>query len=301
VTLAQPGQDGDPFTYPLALALRPDGSIDLAGYASVANTPTNRFQTLLTRLQPGGAFDLSFGSNGYSLTQFGAGSAPSSTFASAVVQPDGKLVAVGSATDSGGNQQLLVARFLGPAAPTVAIGTPVKGASYVAGQQVPAAFTCTAATGDAIASCTGPVASGAAIDTSTPGVHTFSVTATDSYGQQTTATATYTVASPPPVLSQLSQSHKRWRVGSKRGRGPVGTAFLFKLNTAATVSFTFKRAKRVVGRLTVQAKAGVDRVQFNGRIPHRRKLEPGRYTVAVSARNLSGSSGLKRLAFTITG
>jgi hypothetical protein len=81
--------------------------------------------------------------------------------------------------------------------PSVTITTPAEAAVYTQGQAVTAEFTCTAGAGEVLksgeAGCSGPVANGAAIDTSAPGTHTFTVTATDVDGQTGTATNSYTV------------------------------------------------------------------------------------------------------------
>jgi hypothetical protein len=49
--------------------------------------------------------------------------------------------------------------------------------------------------GSGVQSCTGDAASGAALDTSTPGIHYFHVTSTDAVGNSATRTATYIVSS----------------------------------------------------------------------------------------------------------
>ncbi len=87
------------------------------------------------------------------------------------------------------------------AAPSVSVSTPMSGARYVKGQNVPASFSCAEGTGGpGIASCVGTVASGAPVDTSTPGGHSFTVTATSLDGQVTTQTVTYTVLLPTNQL-----------------------------------------------------------------------------------------------------
>jgi hypothetical protein len=64
----------------------------------------------------------------------------------------------------------------------------------VQGQVVSADYSCAdQANGSGLASCHGDVAAGAALDTSTAGDHTFTVTATDGAGNSATATRSYTV------------------------------------------------------------------------------------------------------------
>jgi hypothetical protein len=59
---------------------------------------------------------------------------------------------------------------------------------------VTATYACQdGAGGPGIASCTGTVVNGGAIDTATIGAHTFTVTATSKDGQRTTRSATYSV------------------------------------------------------------------------------------------------------------
>lgn len=82
----------------------------------------------------------------------------------------------------------------------MSITTPASGATYNQGQVVDASYNCAeGAFGPALlsgsAGCTGPVADGAAIDTSTTGSRSFAVTATSADGQTTTQTVSYTVLS----------------------------------------------------------------------------------------------------------
>jgi sugar lactone lactonase YvrE len=113
----------------------------------------------------------------------------------ATVTPD---FVTGAASPTG------VASLLPPVGPpTVAITTPPDGATYALGAAVTAAYSCAGgANGGTLkagtAGCAGPVAPGQPIDTSTPGTHAFTVTATDSDGQSQTATSRYIVDDPPP-------------------------------------------------------------------------------------------------------
>jgi hypothetical protein len=78
--------------------------------------------------------------------------------------------------------------------PTVLITTPADGADYPLGSVVAADYACADEDGGSgLASCVGDVADGAPIDTSTPGLHSFSVTASDAAGNTTTASVTFRV------------------------------------------------------------------------------------------------------------
>ncbi len=88
--------------------------------------------------------------------------------------------------------------------PSASITTPANGAAYAQGQVVSSSFSCSdMAGGTGIASCVDQNGrpSGAGVDTSTPGQHTFSVTATSRDGLTGTASVTYTVSSPGPAPS----------------------------------------------------------------------------------------------------
>ena len=134
-----------------------------------------------------------------------------------------------------------------------------------------------------------------------------------------------------PSLSQIRQSSRRWVEGNKRAsisarhRLPVGTKFSFELNETATVNFVFTQrlAGRTVerhcvartrrdahnprctmsvigGALAFSAHAGVDKVQFDGRLPRHHKLRPGTYRLVIVATDTAGRrSAPARLTFTI--
>ena len=141
---------------------------------------------------------------------------------------------------------------------------------------------------------------------------------------------------PPGVarvtLTNVSQSHAHWRRGTKLPKvatfaqvrkPPVGTTFRFTLSGAATVRFAFtqtrpgrtvrgrsvaqtakNRPKRrclhtvTVGSFSFSAGAGAYGVRFQGRISGSRKLQPGTYTLFITASNTAGSN-TTRLRFTI--
>ena len=108
-------------------------------------------------------------------------------------------------------------------APAIGISTPAEGADYGLNSMVNASYGCTDGT-SGIDTCDGPVASGQPIDTSTPGPHTFTVTARDVAGNTSTKTVNYTVGGPTAVrvlsfsaVRRARTTQLRWRAASEIG------------------------------------------------------------------------------------
>jgi hypothetical protein len=114
---------------------------------------------------------------------------------------------------------------LGPIAvdkrpPDVGISSPSAGASLIENSEIVAAYECLDG-GAGVASCSGNVAAGAAIDTS-PGVHSFSVGTVDAVGNSTNVTHTYTVVAdvtPPETRVDLPAPEEEIDAGLVRFAG----------------------------------------------------------------------------------
>jgi hypothetical protein len=78
--------------------------------------------------------------------------------------------------------------------PAISIAAPLEGAQFKQGSQHIADFSCTDSD-SGVESCVGTVADGAAVDTSRIGYQTFTVTAKDKAGTETTKSVTYVVNS----------------------------------------------------------------------------------------------------------
>jgi len=138
------------------------------------------------------------------------------------------------------------------------------------------------------------------------------------------------------AVTHLHQSHGVWREGhriafisatghdTKKKRPPVGTTFTFSLNQQARVKFRFTRrlTGRKVGRrclatttrnrghrhctrtvtvatLSFGGHGGINTISFQGHVSRSNKLEPGRYTLIITASNATGVSVPTSLVFTI--
>ena len=114
-----------------------------------------------------------------------------------------------SASNEFGNASNSVTIKVDSISPTVVVKTPASGATYSLNQIVAAAYTCTDVK-SGVASCTGSVADGAHISTSTAGMQTFAVTATDNAGNTLTKSVPYSVLPPAatPVFSLKSGDYR---------------------------------------------------------------------------------------------
>ena len=107
--------------------------------------------------------------------------------------------------------------------PTATITSPADNQSYAFNQPVSAAYNCAEATnGPGIQACTdsnNTSGGTGALDTSTAGAHTYTVTATSKDGQSATTTIHYTVAGPvPPTVAGGAPTNQ-----TSSGATPAGT------------------------------------------------------------------------------
>jgi hypothetical protein len=115
-----------------------------------------------------------------------------------------------TATDRAGNKGSAAAHYtvVDVTAPSITLATPSQGAVYDLGQQVAASYSCAdEAGGSGLASCTGTVANGSSVDTSSVGDKSFTVNATDNAGNPASRTVSYTVvdrAAPDITLTSPS-------------------------------------------------------------------------------------------------
>jgi hypothetical protein len=144
-----------------------------------------------------------------------------------------------SATSAGGTSSKSVTIKRDAALPGSTITTPVNGATYAAGQAVPASYSCSDST-SGIAKCDGTVGNGASIDTASGGAKTFTVNVTDNAGNVRTIHANYTVVgdSTPPVVTPTVS-------------GTMGSNGWYTSNVSVTWSVTD-------GESAITAKSGCD-------------------------------------------
>jgi hypothetical protein len=136
--------------------------------------------------------DVSFS---YSADDATSGVASANPASPAVVGGAGSgLTTTVTVTDNAGNSEAFVtpAVDIDRTAPTVSVASPANGGSYLLNSQVLADYSCNDAL-SGVASCSGPVANGDAVDTSTVGDFSFTVSAEDLAGNTASATNDFSV------------------------------------------------------------------------------------------------------------
>lgn len=110
------------------------------------------------------------------------------------ISTDGTHTVHAASIDVAGNPGPVVSRTLrrDASGPTITVATPAEGAAYGVRARATAAYACSDAV-SGLATCVGTVANGSPVDTSTSGMRTFTVVATDRAGNTTTVVRTYQV------------------------------------------------------------------------------------------------------------
>jgi hypothetical protein len=150
------------------------------------------------------------------------------------VDEDGEVVWT---LHAGGLSSYRSQKFEAPDAiePTADVVIPADASAFAQDQVVEADYGCTDAGGSTLQTCDGPVPPGGAVDTSTPGLHEFTVTATDGAGNTTTVTHTYEVA---------VGAHQPDGVLRRRARGPwVGNQRYTADGTGQRIVLTGRRGQ----------------------------------------------------------
>ena len=161
-----------------------------------------------------------FGNSGGTWTQqaelTGSGESGAGKFGeSAALSADGADALVGGPDAASGAGSVWA--FAAP--PSIVIDGPSNGATYSRGQAVDADYECSpGVSAGTLAGCSGPVADGQPIDTSTPGAHTFTVTASDTDGATSTASAPTPCSARPQAEGRRRARPRRRRARPRRPR-----------------------------------------------------------------------------------
>jgi uncharacterized delta-60 repeat protein len=280
---------------------------------------------MLARFNSDGSPDSTFGSGGSVMTALGDGD---DVAASAIaLQPDGRIVVAGHATDSGGTN-LVVARYNPDGSPDAGFGT--GGASLV-----PLGDEGTAEANGLALQADRAVVTGYASDAGTLKTVLAGLTLSDPAPPPVGGPPPPPGGGPapditPPTLT-ASLTHRRFRAGKgrsafgarKKKRAPIGTTFRYTISEAARVTIRIERALRGVkrgkrcvkpkrgvrgkrctryvrvGQLVRESPKGKSRVKFNGRIK-RKALKRGPYRAVLRAVDAAGNkSPVRRLKFKV--
>lgn len=209
------------------------------------------------------------------------------------IAADGVTTIQGIARDDTGNASSVATLVVkvDRTPPSIAIVAPAA-QGYALNQPVAAAYSCTDG-GSGVASCAGPVPTGANMTTSAAGSYTFTVNATDQVGNASTAAISYSVSYGVCLLYDPSKAK------------PAGSVVPIRLQLCDVAAANVSSAAIVmtatgVTRVSTEA-PGVLEASGNANPDNNFRFDPDLAAYVFNLKTTGFASGTYRLTFTIAG